>query len=178
MPDRSDIIVVLGAAPAPGGKASAAMRRRMERAVELFYEGRADYIMVCGGPTTSSKPEADIMAALARDAGAPEKALVRERRSCNTFENIIYAQLIMESRGWKHPLVVTDSFHLPRALFIFRHTGMPAAGAAARGRGGEGRLRWWGHYAREAAAFARSAFLFLIGADQPAIKGARQMFRK
>ena len=49
-------------------------------------------------------------------------------------------------------LVVTDAFHLPRALMTFRLLGMPATGAGARPSAGASRCTWHGAALREAAA--------------------------
>lgn len=169
----SDVIVVLGAAPLADGRPGPAMERRVARGVELYREGRAHELILSGGPVRHSEPEADIMARLARELGVPEARLLRERRSANTFENAVYTQLIMEERGFSRALVVTDSFHLPRALFIFRTLGMTVQGAAA-GRGAEARWRWYGHHVRETAAVAKSAGLFLLGRHKPVIARARR----
>ncbi len=65
-----------------------------------------------------------------------------------------------------HALVVSDPFHLPRALFLFRRLGITASGAAVRERCGEPRWRWYGAYVREAGAFALSALLLLVRRDK------------
>ena len=71
------------------------------------------------------------MAALTAAAGVPPQAIRLEERARNTLENARYTSVIMREHGWRAALVVTDGFHLRRALFAFRAFGIVADGSAA-----------------------------------------------
>ncbi len=95
--------------------------------------------------------------------GVPDERIVVEDRAKNTFENALYTGLIIRRRGWQRVVVVTDAFHMPRALYVYRRLGLRVTGDPVRTRQPGSlptRLRL---YAREALAFARCAWLFRVG---------------
>jgi uncharacterized SAM-binding protein YcdF (DUF218 family) len=161
MAEHHDVIVVLGAALLPGGRVSRALRRRVEHAAGLFHDGRAEHLLVTGGGAGAPVTEAEVMRAVAVDCAVPAERIVVEDRAANTFENAVYSTRIMVRRGWRHALVVSDPFHLPRALFLFRRMGATVAGDGVRTAPGEPAWRWYGAYAREGLAFVKSVLLFL-----------------
>jgi len=162
-----DLIAVLGAAVRPDGSPSAALRRRVEGAVAAYGEGAAPRLLMCGGAVGHATPEAAVMRDLALARGVATDAVEIEDRSRNTFENAFNARAIMAARGWNRVLVVTDTFHLPRALYIFRKIGVDAEGRGVSGRGGEASLKWWGSALREGPAFVKSAVLFRLRPTPP-----------
>ena len=166
MPARHDVIVILGAALGPDGGAGPALRRRVAHGARLFHAGRAGHLIVTGGGLNTPPTEAEAMRALAVGHGVPEERIIVEDKATRTLENALYTARIMEDRGWARALVVSDPFHLPRALFLFRRLGIAASGAAVRERCGEPRWRWYGAYVREAGAFALSALLLLVRRDK------------
>ncbi len=160
MAARHDVIVILGAGLGP------ALRRRVAHGARLFHAGKAEQVIVTGGAIGSRPTEAEAMRALALKHGVPEERIIVEDKATRTLENALYTARIMEDRGWARALVVSDPFHLPRALFLFRRLGIAASGAAVRERCGEPRWRWYGGYVREAGAFALSALLLLGRRDK------------
>ena len=59
-----------------------------------------------------------------RDGGVPEEAILRERASLDTHENATHAARILAERGVKDVVVVTCSWHLPRATKLFERAGL------------------------------------------------------
>lgn len=174
MAGRNDVIVVLGAAPLRNGAPSPAMIRRTRLGASLFHQGRGEFMIVSGGPVLHPTPEAEMMRAIALESGVPDERILVEDRAANTFENALFTGLLMERKGWRRALVVTDAFHLPRALFVFRTLGLDARGSANWERLGTSHWAWYAAYAREVAAILRSAGLFLAGRHKPAIARARK----
>ncbi len=166
MDARYDVIVILGAALGPGGQAGPALRRRVAHGARLFHAGKAEQVIVTGGGLDTPPTEAEAMRALALKHGVPEERIIIEDKATRTLENALYTARIMEDRGWARALVVSDPFHLPRALFLFRRLGITASGAAVRERCGEPLWRWYGGYVREAGAFAKDAILFVVRGDK------------
>jgi uncharacterized SAM-binding protein YcdF (DUF218 family) len=173
----ADVIIVLGAALRPDGSPSPALERRVVRGVRAFREGLAGHLLLSGGAVRHPTPEAEAMARLALALGVPPESLVLEDRSRNTFENALHCGREMAERGWRQAAVVTDSFHMARALFVFRKLGIPAIGCPVHECLGETRWRWYVAHLREMAAFARSATLFAIGRDRPAVEAARRRMK-
>lgn len=129
----ADCIVVLGAKVHPDGRLSKTLLWRCERARELWRDGFAGELILCGGrggdePCT----EASAMAAQLEELGVPRTQLHAEDRSVNTVENLRNAQRIMAAHGWKSAILVTSDYHLQRALWLARDLGMNACGTAAK----------------------------------------------
>jgi hypothetical protein len=150
---EADVIVVLGSKLSPDGRPTPSLKRRIAQAVRLFREGRAENLLLSGGVHDHPMPEAEVMAGMARDAGIGAESIVIEARAVNTLENAAFTAEEMEKRGWRRAIVVSDNFHLPRALRrrghrqrcarrLGRHVGEadrrrlgPRGGGAARLRG-------------------------------------------
>lgn len=131
IPERYDAIVVLGAALRQGGSASPTLVARVRHAAALLHAGAAEWLIVTGGARAGGPAEADVMAALARAAGVPEERVLVEDRAQNTFENARYSAAMMRARGWSRAIVVTDRYHLRRAVLAFRACGVNARGDAS-----------------------------------------------
>ena len=70
------------------------------------------------------------MAAVAKryllDMGINEQSIHVEPTSMTTKENILFSKVILAEHGYKHPLLVTSGFHLPRGMEICRQAGIEA----------------------------------------------------
>jgi uncharacterized SAM-binding protein YcdF (DUF218 family) len=121
----ADVIIVLGAGLRRDNTPGPALTRRTLHAANLWQEGLAPVIICAGGkPGNRTRSEADACAELLRGDGVPEGAIIQEDQSRSTEENASYSLQTMEARGWRSAIIVTDSFHLFRADYIFRSTGM------------------------------------------------------
>lgn len=161
--DRADAIVVLGAAVLRPGVPGPAMARRVAHAVRVMKCRQIDYLVVSGGIVGPPPAEAEVMRRLAVVEGVDPARIVVEDRARNTFENAVYTGRIMRDRGWRRVVVVTDAFHMRRALYAFRRIGLVADGEAVTGLGGMSRWTWCAAHARELRALAYSAWLFALG---------------
>lgn len=144
--------MVLGAAVWSGGRPSAAMRRRVERAADLFHSGAAPRLLVTGGLGRHPPAEAEVMARIAEGLRVPRAVILKEGRARTTWESARYCYSILRELGSGRVLLVTDDWHLPRALLAFRRHGIAADGEGAGGGPGEvGTFRWIGYALREKA---------------------------
>ena len=130
----SDVIVVLGAAVWPGGQPSPALRRRVLHAVDLLQRGYAPHLLVTGGVGKHPPAEAEVMQHIAVAHGIPHASIVLEDQATSTFESAWRCRDMLWQRGWSRALIVTDRFHLTRALVAFRSVGIRATGSAAPGK--------------------------------------------
>ncbi len=158
---RYDAAVVLGAMVLPDGRPSAALARRVAAAVDLHRRGVAPLLVMSGGAVGHPAPEARVMADLAVAAGVPEAALVVEAESRNTWQNARQAAILAEARGWSRLLVVSDSFHLPRARDMFRRHGLHVDGHPVPRGASDGRLSWWVAHGREGLSWVKHLYLTL-----------------
>jgi len=127
-----DVIIVLGTRVTVDGRPSPSMARRMASALDLVRTGLAGDLLLSGGSVGSRPAEAIVMREMAVAGGVPVARLAVEDRSRSTVENAIGCAAVMAGRGWRRALIVSDGYHLPRALLAFRLAGIEATGAAAR----------------------------------------------
>jgi uncharacterized SAM-binding protein YcdF (DUF218 family) len=167
-----DAVVILGAALAGPWNPSPGLVRRVEFGARIFHESNAAVLVVSGGVVEAPPAEAEVMAELARARGVPNDRILLEPRSRNTFENAVHCGAILHARGWRSMLVVTEGFHLARALFVFRALGLPVAGAGVPRPADVSRLHWLAQHAQERVRLVRSALLFRMGAHKPFVEAA------
>ncbi len=129
-PQPGDVIIILGAAVWPDGP-SPALKARIDHAAELFMVGYADNLILSGGLGEYSPTEAQAMKERLVQYGIPAERLYREEKATNTRENLRFSQAIMRRQGWEQAIIVSDPFHLHRALKIARSLGLEATGAPA-----------------------------------------------
>lgn len=130
----ADYCIVLGAQWKANGP-SEVLRRRLDKAVEYLRENPETRVIVAGGQGSDEiMAEADGMAVYLQEAGiAPERILV-ENRSRNTYENLAFSAEIPDSGLDKETcrvVVVTNNFHVFRAVKIAEKQGYRAEGLAA-----------------------------------------------
>ena len=81
---------------------------------------------MCTGGMTSRYPraEADACREVVESQGVPASAVIMEAESRSTEENAINARRIMDEHGWQDAVLVSDSYHLLRARWIFSLEGI------------------------------------------------------
>ena len=126
-----DALVILGAKVEADGAASPALLRRIAHGAALYHAGAAPFLLLTGGQPKGGITEAAVMGQAALSLGVAEGALRLEELSRNTLENAMFCKPIVERHGWRRLLVVTDGYHLPRALYTFNRLGMKTKGSAA-----------------------------------------------
>jgi len=117
---RFDALVVPGCAVREDGTASNALRRRTLHAVELWRQGAAPRLVLTGGHGRFPPSEAEAAAAIAREAGMPDGALLLESRSTTTAENAAFAAALRSDAAEWSVMVVTDGYHAWRCRHLFR----------------------------------------------------------
>lgn len=85
-------------------------------------------IVACGGRAWDGRVEADELARLLAEGDVPADVIVRERCSLDTRDNARFAAEMLRRRGIDEVVVVTCSWHLPRAVRLFRDAGLRASG--------------------------------------------------
>jgi uncharacterized SAM-binding protein YcdF (DUF218 family) len=124
----------MGAAVWPGGVASPALRRRAEAAGRLFLDGRVVRIVTTGGIGDHPPAEAEVAAAILDELGVPRSGILIENRSTTTLGNLVETRKILGPGATVR--IVTDSWHLPRALLTARRLRLAASGELTPLRGG------------------------------------------
>lgn len=128
---KADAIVVFGAQVRADGRASSVLRARTRHAFDLWQRGLAPRIVCTGGVGEHPPAEAEVEAALLRDWGVPETAILIENRSISTRENAVFAAKLLP-RGAR-VVAVSDPFHLYRARMLCERVGLRASCSPALG---------------------------------------------
>lgn len=123
----ADVIIVLGAGLRPDGRPGPALTRRSMRAADLWHEGIAPNVICAGGQAESlPRSEADACREILRNNGLPPSAILLEDKSRSTEENALFSSQLMEERGWTSAVLVSDSYHMLRAGWLFTQRGIEA----------------------------------------------------
>ena len=120
----ADIIIVLGAGLREDGQPTETMIVRAEHGAALYHRGLAETVLCSGGVTREEfQSEAAACAVVLRQAGVPDSAIWLEEISGSTEENAIQSARLMRDNSWRNALVVSSSYHLWRARWLFADVG-------------------------------------------------------
>lgn len=121
----ADVIIVLGSGLRRDGSPGDALWRRGRQAAQLYENGLAPFVLCTGGTTQGyTRSEAEGCRDVLTQLDVPNSAIVLEDQSRSTEENALNAQKIMGVRGWQDAILVSDSYHLLRANWIFSSQGI------------------------------------------------------
>ncbi len=120
--------VVLGAAQY-NGEPSEALRRRLDRAAELYESNRVELVVVTGGRqeediTTEAKSGYDY---LRETAGMPDDDLRLEVQGGSTYESLAAVERFLEAEGIGEVILVTDPYHARRSQLVADEVGLEAS---------------------------------------------------
>lgn len=165
----TDAVIVLGAAVIAPGVPGPALRRRVEFGIETFCRLGARHLVLSGGVVAHPPAEAELMRALSLARGVAETVLIVEDRARNTFENALFCGRIMRERQWRQVVVVTDGWHLRRAVYCFRRLGLAVGGVGVPRPADVSALSWLRLAFEERLRHAWSAYLFWRGRHRPRV---------
>jgi uncharacterized SAM-binding protein YcdF (DUF218 family) len=152
---RADAIVILGAAQY-NGRPSPVLKARLDHALALYQKGYATAIITTGGfgpdPNFS---EAHVGTQYLMKRGIDAAQIITEQGSGSTYDSIDAAAGLIQAKGWKSALVVSDGFHLYRLKRMFEDRGILAYTSPAPGSPIEiaSSQRFW-HSIREVILFS------------------------
>lgn len=122
------VAIVFGAAVYQNNRLSPILRDRMETAVQLYESGRVSKIIVSGDNREDHYNEPQAMMAYAVARGVPPEAIQPDYAGLRTYDTCYRARHIFQVET---AVLVTQAFHLPRALFTCSQVGIQVVGAAA-----------------------------------------------
>ena len=129
---EADCAIVLGAA-AWHNRPSPVFKERINHAIHLYEEGRVATLILTGGFGTGAPfAESEVARTYCLDRGVPEEALILETKSRTTRENLSEAKLLLDRHGLRSALVVSDPWHLKRAVAMAQREGIDAHPSATR----------------------------------------------
>ena len=123
-----DCIIVLGAGVRSDGSPSPMLQDRLNTGIELYENGVSDRILMSGDHTKKGYDEVNIMKDYAINKGIPSENVFMDHAGISTYDSIYRAKEIF----WAEKIIiVTQEYHLYRALYIAEKLGVEAYGVSA-----------------------------------------------
>jgi len=129
------LAIVFGAGLRRDGTPTPILRDRVETAASLYLSGRVEKLLMSGDNNALNHNEPQAMRQYAISLGVPDEAIAMDYAGSRTYDTCYRAKAIF---GVKSALLVTQKFHLPRALFLCNALGLDAYGVEANNR------NYWG----------------------------------
>jgi vancomycin permeability regulator SanA len=124
------VALVLGAGLRSDGRPTLLLARRLDIAADLYHRGTVDAVLVSGADDEPAAMRAYLLA-----AGVPDAKIVCDAAGFRTWDSCLRARHVY---GVRSAIVVTQEFHLPRAVVLCGAAGIDATGvgdASLRARG-------------------------------------------
>ena len=119
-----DCILVLGAG-LRDNTPSPMLKDRLDKGIACYQQGIAPKILMSGDHGRDGYNEVQVMKQYAIDAGVPSSDIFMDHAGFSTYESLIRARDIF---GVNSPVIITQNYHMYRALFIGRHLELDCIG--------------------------------------------------
>ena len=123
-----DCIVVLGCLVRTDGTPSDMLNDRLLTGTDLYFRGAAPVLLMSGDHGQADYDEVNAMKRFAVDKGVPSSDVFMDHAGFSTYESMYRAKEIF---GADKIIIVTQGYHLPRALYIASSLGIEAYGVSA-----------------------------------------------
>ncbi len=124
---QQPVAIVFGAGLWWNGEPTPVLRDRVSTAAELYHMGKVGWLLMSGSQSgTYNEPQA--MHDYATGLGVPEEAIVMDSAGDRTYDTCYRARSVYNIQN---AILITQSFHLPRALYTCDNLGIEAVGVAA-----------------------------------------------
>ncbi len=124
----ADCILVLGCRVHEDGSPSLMLADRLEKGIELYESGASARLLMSGDHGRSEYDEVNTMKAFAVEQGVPSEAVFMDHAGFSTYDSIYRAKDVFQA---EKIIVVSQEYHLSRALYIAERLGLDAYGVAA-----------------------------------------------
>jgi SanA protein len=124
-PTGKNVAIVFGAGLWRNGHPTPVLKDRVEAAVKLYFMGKIEKLLMSGDNSSINYNEPEAMKAYAVQLGVPEDAIVLDYAGRRTYDTCYRALHIFEIEA---ALLVTQSFHMPRAIYTCNVLGLEAIG--------------------------------------------------
>lgn len=153
------------------GKTNQYYEGRIEAAARLFHAGKVEYLLVSGDHSSDYYNEPLQMQQDLQALGVPEARIVLDYAGFRTFDSVIRAWKVF---GQQRFTIVSQGFHVNRALYIARHFDLDVAGFASPGL--SDRTNWYMLVREKLARMKMMLDLYIFKAE-PRYLGDRVAFR-
>lgn len=122
-----DCAVILGAG-VRDGKPTPMLKDRLLTGIEIYKSGAAKKLIMSGDHGSEDYDEVNIMKSFAVDIGVPDSDIFMDHAGFSTYDTIYRAKEIFEADSI---IIVSQEYHLYRALYIAERLGVKAVGVSA-----------------------------------------------
>jgi vancomycin permeability regulator SanA len=122
------VAIVFGAGVGPNGTISPVLQARVDAGVALYRAGKVKKLLMTGDNDRASYDEVTPMKDYAIACGVPAQDIVRDYAGFHTYDSCYRACYVFDVRS---AILVTQAFHLPRAVYTARALGIDAVGYVA-----------------------------------------------
>lgn len=125
--EKADCILILGAG-VKDGKPKPMLRDRLLTGIELYKSGAAEKIIMSGDHGRADYDEVNVMRAFALEQGVRAEDIFLDHAGFSTYDSVYRAKNIF---GAENIIIVSQKYHLYRALYISEKLDVKAAGVSA-----------------------------------------------
>jgi len=122
---KKRVAIIFGAGLRYDGTPTAMLRDRVSTGADLYFSGQVERLLMSGDNRFADYNEPEAMRQFALYLGVPADAIVLDYAGRRTYDSCYRAKAIF---GVESALLVTQGFHLPRALFLCNMLGLDALG--------------------------------------------------
>lgn len=129
---NADCILVLGAGVWSGERPSPMLQDRLDCGISLYDSGASGRLLMSGDHGRKDYDEVNVMKAYALEHSVPSSCVFMDHAGFSTYESMYRARDVFQAN---RVLIVTQGYHLYRALYDARALGLDAYGVAVNDRG-------------------------------------------
>ncbi len=122
------VAIVFGAGLWRNGTPTPVLTDRVTTAAHLYFSGKVEKLLFSGDNRFVEYNEPEAMRQLALSLGVPSDAIVRDYAGRRTYDTCYRAKAIF---GVEQAILVTQAFHMPRALYLCNHLGVESVGVTS-----------------------------------------------
>lgn len=137
---KFDYIIILGAGVRPNGEPSPMLQERIDKGIEAYHILQVSPVLMSGDSLGRYYQETRVMTQKAREAGLPEEDILEDRYGLSTYDSI---WRLKEIFAGKKVLIITQSYHLIRSIYLAQSLGIEAYGLDAQ------KVRYSGQFYRD-----------------------------
>jgi vancomycin permeability regulator SanA len=124
----SRLAIVFGAGLWRNGSPTPVLRDRVAKAAELYFAGKVDKLLMSGDNRYIDYNEPAAMRTYALELGVADNAIVLDNAGRRTYDTCYRARAIF---GLERAILISQVFHLPRAIFTCNMLGVDSVGVPA-----------------------------------------------
>lgn len=129
MAPAQPVAIVFGAGLRRDGTPTDVLRDRLKTAIDLYRSGKVTQLLMSGDHSSDYYNEPEAMRRYALQQGIPAEAILLDSSGLRTYDTCHRARSVF---GIQRAILVTQPFHLPRALYTCNQLGIQAIGVPAQ----------------------------------------------